>query len=236
MASDDDSHARRKQAVSAPVFLHDFRALPRRAGDHHEKDPAPTFSDEAPAVSRIVNKAKLAEVHGVSEETLTRWQAEGMPVLDHGARGQSSRYDTGATIRWRIERAIARAGAGDSVRARRDQVAMDREELALEKAKAQLVPADQVEPIWEARVLATAAFLISRHSRLAAKLEAAPDIEAKRQLLKQADAAFLKITGLHGDAIQETFEHALSRLPPDEVHQIIAAASNSHAPQPRREP
>ena len=168
-------------------------------------------------MSRIVNKAQLAELHGVSEETLTRWQGEDMPVLEHGDRGLSNRYDVGATIRWRIQRAIDRAGAGDPVRARREQIALDREKLALCGLKAQLVPADEVQPIWQLRALATAAFMLSRHSRVAALLEAAPHLEAKRRVLKASDVAFLKALGTHGDAIQHAFERFLSQLPEREA-------------------
>lgn len=165
----------------------------------------------------IVNKAELARLHDVSEETLSRWQGEGMPVLEHGDRGRANQYDTGATIRWRIDRAKARAGAGDPVRERRDQIALDREQLALSKLKAQLVPADQVEPIWHVRALATAAFMASRHSRLAALLQRAPDLEAKRRILKESDVAFLNVLGTHGDAIQDAFERFLSGLPEREA-------------------
>lgn len=45
-------------------------------------------------------KRDLAAKLGVSERALTTWQGQGMPVLEHGRRGQPSRYDLAAVLRW----------------------------------------------------------------------------------------------------------------------------------------
>lgn len=45
-------------------------------------------------------KRDLAKKLDVSERTLTSWQNEGMPVLEHGLRGQKNSYDLSAVVRW----------------------------------------------------------------------------------------------------------------------------------------
>jgi hypothetical protein len=47
-----------------------------------------------------LNKRELALKLRVSERSLTTWQAAGMPVLEHGRRGQASVYDLAAVVRW----------------------------------------------------------------------------------------------------------------------------------------
>jgi phage terminase Nu1 subunit (DNA packaging protein) len=48
---------------------------------------------------RLIKK-ELAKRLNVSERALTSWQDEGMPVLEHGSRGQPNAYDLGAVLRW----------------------------------------------------------------------------------------------------------------------------------------
>src|SRR5262245_25502344 len=47
-----------------------------------------------------LNKRELSEKLDVSEATLTTWQREGMPVLEHGSRGKPGVYDLAAVVRW----------------------------------------------------------------------------------------------------------------------------------------
>ena len=54
-----------------------------------------------------LNKRELSEKLDVSETSLTTWQKQGMPVLEHGARGKPGVYDLCAVVRW-----IRDTGAG----------------------------------------------------------------------------------------------------------------------------
>ena len=54
-----------------------------------------------------LNKHELALKLGCSERSLTIWQNEGLPVLEHGKRGQPNAYDLGAVVRW-----LRRTGRG----------------------------------------------------------------------------------------------------------------------------
>ena len=54
-----------------------------------------------------LNKADLAKKLGCSERALTIWQDEGLPVLEHGRRGQPNSYDLAAVVAW-----LKRTGRG----------------------------------------------------------------------------------------------------------------------------
>jgi hypothetical protein len=84
-----------------------------------------------------------------------------------------------------------------------------------------LVPAADVKPLWENRVLTAAAFMAGRHSRLAAMIEAAPGIEAKRALLKIEDASFLTKLGVDGERMQAEVEALLATLPHAEASAFL---------------
>jgi hypothetical protein len=60
---------------------------------------------------RLIKK-ELAVKLGVSERALSSWQNDGMPVLEHGRRGQPNSYDFVACVQW-----IRRTGAGQLGRA-----------------------------------------------------------------------------------------------------------------------
>jgi hypothetical protein len=47
-----------------------------------------------------LTKTELATKLNVSERALTRWQDEGMPVLEHGRRGEVNCYDLVAVLKW----------------------------------------------------------------------------------------------------------------------------------------
>jgi phage terminase Nu1 subunit (DNA packaging protein) len=187
-------------------------------------------------MGKVVNQTELAEIHGVSDVTIWEWQKAGMPILERGDRGNPNRYDVAATIFWRIAREVEKAvGGKGSVKDRRDQVALEREELELAEKKNLLVPVEQVEPVWNTRVLAAQALMLGRHSRLAALLEATPGVEAKRALLKEDDAAFLTRLGTHGESIQAELEALLARVSEAEtaafMKRISAYDSQPDAPR-----
>lgn len=57
-------------------------------------------------MGRTVSKAELSEIVGRDERTLTRWQNDGMPVIEFGlGRGNENQYDTEAVIQWLMQQA-----------------------------------------------------------------------------------------------------------------------------------
>ena len=80
-----------------------------------------------------LNKGELAAKLTVSEKSLTNWQREGMPVLEHGRRGQPSSYDLAAVLRW--------------IRRTRDPLRLLHVPIAALEREAGLVPAT-VADVW----------------------------------------------------------------------------------------
>ena len=170
-----------------------------------------------------MNQVELSEILGRDPSTLWEWQDQGLPIKRVGAGRVGHEYDTSEVIAWLIARALERAGS--------TKAALELEALELdvrekrrrdaERAGA-LVPADQVAPVWENRVLTAAAYMIGRASRLAGVLEAAAGIEAKRALLKKEDAQFLTHLGVYGEAMQEALEAFFARCATADVGQLFA--------------
>lgn len=50
----------------------------------------------------VCNKRQLADVFGVSEETLTRWAGLGCPVQTKRRGSHGNEYDTAAVFTWRL--------------------------------------------------------------------------------------------------------------------------------------
>lgn len=168
-----------------------------------------------------VNKKQLADIVGVSERTLTEWQEEGLPIARKGMRGEENEYDTAVVFTWYARRALVLAGKSETQRDREARLRGDMLEIQLAKEHGSLVPAGEVKPVWESRVLAAAAFMMSRQSRLAGILEATPGIEAKREFLKKEDAIFLEKLGVDGERMQAVVQSMLSKLAADDVNVFI---------------
>jgi len=67
----------------------------------------------------VVNRSRLAALHGVSLPTIDAWVREGMPVVKRGSRGVEWEFDPAACYAWRMQRELdkskreADAGGGD---------------------------------------------------------------------------------------------------------------------------
>lgn len=62
---------------------------------------------------KLVNKSDLAAVFGVSQQTLTRWQKEGMPHVAAEGKGDENEYDTAECIAWWGKRELRNHGKFD---------------------------------------------------------------------------------------------------------------------------
>lgn len=169
-----------------------------------------------------VNQTQLAELLGVSDVTIWEWQKlePPLPMLKQGARGEPNQYDLREVIGWYVAREVKKL-APKAAREEREAIELELRQLDLAERKNTLVPAAEVRPLWENRVLTAAAFMAGRHSRLAAMLEAAPGIEAKRELLKKEDANFLTKLGVDGERMQAELEALLARLAAEDASEFL---------------
>lgn len=76
---------------------------------------------------RLVNRADLAGIFGVSVNTVTNWIEKGCPYVERGSNGVEWQFDTAAVIDWKIQRAVENVamstgdeGGKDSSKARRE--------------------------------------------------------------------------------------------------------------------
>ena len=133
----------------------------------------------------IANKQQLADIHGVSERTLTDWANAGMPTIAVGGigRGYQNQYDSAATIEWRLQRAVSGYQV-ESAKERKDRLEGDRIELQLAKEAGLLVAVEEIEPIWTAAILSAKSDLMEGIYRLKSELDAAYGIEVDVALLE----------------------------------------------------
>lgn len=133
----------------------------------------------------ICNKTQLADVHGVTDRTLTDWAKAGMPVRAVGGRGRGheNQYDTATTIEWRIQRAVSGYQV-ESAKERKDRLEGDRIELMLAREAGLLVAVEEIEPLWAQAILAAKSDLMEGVYRLKSELDAAFGIEVDVALLE----------------------------------------------------
>jgi hypothetical protein len=162
-------------------------------------------------MGKTVTKAELSELVGRDERTLTRWQNDGMPVLEFGqGRGNENYYDTEAVLQWLMHQASLN-GKKESARDRLDRVRADREELALAKDLDELVIAADLIQRFEAMVTSAKVELINTFpDELAADLSARYGIEVDEQLIRDPIETILRRLSEYDD------EEALSAGDPDE--------------------
>ncbi|WP_160286533.1 terminase small subunit [Pseudomonas knackmussii] len=143
-------------------------------------------------MGRKVSKAELSELLGRDERTLTRWQDDGMPVLEYGVgRGNENQYDTEDVIQWLMQRA-ALNGKKESARDRLDRVKADREELALAKDLEEVVVAAELIARFEAMITAAKVELINTlPDQLAADLSARYGVEIDDEMIREPIAGIL---------------------------------------------
>lgn len=137
-------------------------------------------------MGKRVTKAELSEIVGRDERTLSRWQKDGMPVLEVGlGRGNENEYDTQAVIEWLVEVA-QRKGAKESVRDRLDRIKGDREELALAKDLEEVVVLADILDRYEAMIGAAKVELLNTlPDNLASELSARYGVEVDDRLIRE---------------------------------------------------
>jgi phage terminase Nu1 subunit (DNA packaging protein) len=128
----------------------------------------------------ICNKKNLADVFGISERTLTEDIKAGMPIQTRAAhRGQSHEFDTADVFAWQMAKALSRAGGAGELDRNQEQARLfkfqaSRQELALQRKQADLIPGAVVEKVWSGMTTAARARLLALPSRLGAECALQP--------------------------------------------------------------
>lgn len=154
---------------------------------------------------RIMGQQGIADVFGVSRETIDNWQQDGFPVAVRGGPGVPSEYESADCIRWKIDRDVKKVQA-ESPNDRLARVKADAIEMDNAERRGVLIPADMLEPKLKATVVAARTRWLDAVPRLARDLPA--DITAREAMLLGEFEAFLHTLAdwAKADAIEEDDE------------------------------
>ncbi len=83
---------------------------------------------------RVVNRAELAEINGVSMPTIDDWVKRGCPVVQRGGRGRAWQFNTAEVRNWRED--DIRAESSHTTHATKDELLLRK--LAAETEQAEL--------------------------------------------------------------------------------------------------
>ena len=99
---------------------------------------------------RVVNREELAEIEGVSLNTITTWIRQGCPYIQKGRQGKPWQFNTMDVGEWRIQKAREDA-TGDQpmdeqeLKLRKLAAETNKAELELAEARQQVAPIEEFE-------------------------------------------------------------------------------------------
>lgn len=155
-------------------------------------------------MSKTVNKTELAKILGVTQKTLTEWQAEDPPMPM--TKGKSTRagntYDTAKVIAWMIERQIGKRLGSDGhdkldaayEKARKDKEAADKLALENRVRRGELLEAAEVLARYGQLVHAARTKLRSIGSKLAKRVEGLPALKIRAEIDREIDEALTELS------------------------------------------
>ena len=164
-----------------------------------------------------VQANELAELFGVSRRTITNWVTGPDPCPSEIGEDGVRVFDTGAVRRWLEDRAAKRAlakaerGTRDITEAKARYLAAkaEREELALARARGELLHIDDVAADLERTLQALRARILSAPSRFAPRLACrCRDIRATYALLDELCRDLIESLATIGDELAAEDEEA----------------------------
>lgn len=138
---------------------------------------------------RIKGQDNVAAMFGVAPKTITEWQVIGLPVAVQGGPGIASEYDAPACIAWLVDREVRKVRE-ESPKDRLARLQGDKLEQEMLVSSGALIPAAEVEPLWESAVLTAREYLQGEATRIASLAigMSKPDLEV---LLESTFETFL---------------------------------------------
>lgn len=142
---------------------------------------------------KIISIQSIADLFGVSHQTIANWQDQGFPVASRGGNGAPSEYDSEACVRWLVERELSKV-----------QPETPSNRLALAKAQAvemdnaerrkQLIRVDMLEPRLKAAFVAARGMWQDEPARLAREAEGKTPQEVEDMLAVAFDAFLVRLS------------------------------------------
>lgn len=141
----------------------------------------------------LVNKTHLAEILGKSQQTLTTWQKNGMPIFAEGSNGQANQYKTEDVIQWLINREIGKLTVDDegrvhdyeAERARLTHHQANKTELESKVLKGQLIHAETVEQVQGDMVSSFRSKILAIPTKAAHSMIGLDDLNEAKEILKE---------------------------------------------------
>lgn len=138
---------------------------------------------------RVTGQQGIADMFGVSRETIDNWQQQGLPVAKRGGPGVPSEYDSAPCIAWYVDREVGKVQAekpGDRLaRLKADEI-----ELNLAERRGLLIPAEQLEPKLKAAFVAAREAWLNEPGQLSRAIQGKSE-SATELLLQEAFEGFL---------------------------------------------
>lgn len=139
---------------------------------------------------RVKGQQGIAELFGVSRETIDNWQQQGMPVAKRGGPGVPSEYDSVECINWLVAREVTKV-QGESPNDRLARARAEEIEMRNAERRGLLIPADQLEPKLKAAMAGAREAWLHDSRKIARDLQEVQEADIE-MLLEEAFAAFLQ--------------------------------------------
>lgn len=115
---------------------------------------------------RVKGQEHIAALFGVAPKTITEWQVLGFPVAFQGGPGVPSEYDTPVCITWMVGREVSKIRS-ETPKDRLSRLQGDKLEQEMLRDAGKLIPATEIEPMWEGAVIAAREYLLGEPPRIA---------------------------------------------------------------------
>ena len=128
--------------IDVLIILHIFGAV--------NKKSSVEWDDPKPANIYLVNKRQLAEIFGVSQQAIDKWDKEGLPVESRGTRGRENQYSTVRVYNWLLERyKKSNLSELDIERTRLIKAQADKAEMEAAALRSELLPLEVIKMAWQ---------------------------------------------------------------------------------------
>ncbi|MCC7202430.1 MAG: terminase small subunit [Nitrospirae bacterium] len=154
--------------------------------DNHERKIPLDCEPIGDLLAMIVNKKQLSDILGKTEQTLTLWQKEGMPIKDIAScRGRKNSYETAEVINWLIERERGDdTSSYNAERTRLTRLQADKTSIEIATLTKELIPAEEAERHWGELVAAFRARMLAVPTKVSYQVLGLEDLHAIQRLLE----------------------------------------------------